>query len=260
MTWSPTLAAEARCLEESVPPARWTERAAGIDPRRLLGRGLGRRPQDADFPRRTPDLPLHAPARAGLGSVPFSGSSWLPAEGRPRRELDLVGGARRWDAGLDDLGRQAAAVLPGVREEVARRLGWAYDGPPVEVALVGARPDVPGSPDAHLPTWAVGVALPPDPRIVIRTDLLAAGYGGGILPVLRHEWVHLAWGIRPGAHRRLLPLWVEEGLAEEVGGAVSVDAGAGPRRGGGVRPAPPVRGPAAGLPRGRRGADLAYKQ
>ena len=174
--------------------------------------------------------------------------------------VDLLGVRVRWDAGLDDLGRQAAAVLPGVREEVARRLGWAYEGPSVDVAIVSGHDRMCEEARVHLPTWAVGAALPAQARIVIRSDLLAAGYGGGIQPVLRHEWVHLSWGWRAGPHRRLLPLWVEEGLAEEVGGAVSVDAGAALDWAAAFHRLLVFEDLRSAFPEDARGADLAYKQ
>ena len=62
--------------------------------------------------------------------------------------------------------------------------------------------------------------------ILIRADLLHRGFGGGVVPVLRHEWVHLAWGHHAGANDAgCLPLWAEEGLAEDIGGGVSIDLG-----------------------------------
>ena len=55
---------------------------------------------------------------------------------------------------------------------------------------------------ARVPEWAVGVAISSRAFVVIRADLLARGFGGGVVPVLRHEWVHLTWGWRAGAERR----------------------------------------------------------
>jgi hypothetical protein len=78
---------------------------------------------------------------------------------------------------------------------------------------------------AQVPEWAVGVAVSSRSLIVIRADLVRAGFGGGVVPVLRHEWVHLSWGRYAGTRRRHLPLWAEEGIAEEIGGGISVDAG-----------------------------------
>lgn len=139
--------------------------------------------------------------------------------------VDVEGGHVRWDDGLEDLGRQAARALPRVRDEVARSLGWPYAGPDVEVVVVRGRARMQEEAHAQIPDWAVGAALSARAKILIRADLLHRGFGGGIVPVLRHEWVHLAWGHRAGANRRMLPLWVEEGLAEDLGGGVSIDLG-----------------------------------
>jgi hypothetical protein len=139
--------------------------------------------------------------------------------------LDVEGGRVRWDDGLESLGRQAARALPAVREEVGRRLGWPYAGPDVEVVVVSGLDRMQEEAHAAIPEWAVGVALSSRALILIRADLLHRGFGSGVVPVLRHEWVHLAWGHRAGVNRRLLPLWAEEGLAEDIGGGVSIDLG-----------------------------------
>ena len=140
--------------------------------------------------------------------------------------VDVEGGHVRWDEGLETLGRQAAAAVPRVRAEVARRLGWPYAGPDVEVVIVRGRDRMQVEARAQVPEWAVGAAISARALILIRSDLLHRGFGGGVVPVLRHEWVHLAWGQHAGASRRTLPLWAEEGLAEEIGGGVSIDLGA----------------------------------
>ncbi len=132
----------------------------------------------------------------------------------------------RWDAGLERLGRAAEEVVPGIAREVERRLGWTYEGKPPEVFLVRGADRMSEVASAAVPSWAVGATVSADARIVVRADLLALGYGGGLVPVLRHEWVHLLWGAHAGPRRRLLPLWAEEGVAEEIGGGVSVDQGA----------------------------------
>ena len=142
------------------------------------------------------------------------------------RERRIEGATIRWDEGLDGLARQAAEALPRIRDEVAGRLGWAYEGPEVTLVLVHGLDRTREATGAHVPDWAVGVAVSSRSLIVIRSDLLARGFGGGIEPVMRHEWVHLTWGWKAGSKRRLLPLWAEEGIAEDIGGGISVDAGA----------------------------------
>jgi len=152
----------------------------------------------------------------------------VPAAAVPLRAegLDVDGGRVSWDDGLDALGRQAARAFPEVRAEVERRLGFAYRGPTVEVVIVRGLDRMQEVTRAQVPAWAVGVAVSSRALIAIRADLLFRGFGGGIVPVLRHEWVHLAWGQHAGARRRTLPLWVEEGIAEDVGGGISIDLGA----------------------------------
>jgi hypothetical protein len=71
---------------------------------------------------------------------------------------------------------------------------------------------------AYVPPWAVGLAQVLRSRILVRADRLGEGAAGDLLSVLRHEWVHLAWGRWAGPRHREIPLWLEEGLAEEIGG------------------------------------------
>lgn len=174
--------------------------------------------------------------------------------------VDVEGGHVRWDKGLESLGREAARALPAVRDEVSRRLGWPYAGPDVEVVVVTGHDRMHDEAHAHVPEWAVGVALSSRALILIRADLLYRGFGGGLVPVLRHEWVHLAWGRYAGEKRRLLPLWVEEGIAEEIGGGVSIDLGATLDLAVVFDRLLDFRDLETGFPRGRRRAALAYRQ
>jgi hypothetical protein len=141
-------------------------------------------------------------------------------------DLEVAGGTVRWDPGLSTVGHEVAALLPSVRKQVASLLGWPLGDVDVDIAVVQDLDGMRREARAAVPAWAVGVAISARALIVLRADLLRAGVGGGIGPVLRHEWVHLSWGRRSGTHRRDLPLWAEEGLAEQIGGGVSVDAGA----------------------------------
>jgi hypothetical protein len=145
----------------------------------------------------------------------------LLAAGAARADTDVT---VRWDTGLEAYGRDVERLLADTRRDVAGRLGFDVEGPAEVVLVVGherMREVVRGDP----PAWAVGVALGSRGLIVIRVDLLRRGFGGGLGPVLRHEWVHLAWGRRAGARSRDLPLWLEEGVAEVIGGGVSIEAG-----------------------------------
>jgi hypothetical protein len=134
------------------------------------------------------------------------------------------------------------------------------DPAPVEVVIVSGLSAMREEAAAGVPPWAVGVAQPQRGRIVVRADLLAEGYGGGLGPTLRHEWVHVAWGRHAGRNRRALPLWVEEGIAEEVGGGVSLDVGAVLDLAAGQDRLIPFPKLANSFPEDARDADLAYKQ
>ena len=166
----------------------------------------------------------------------------------------------RWDGGLEGLAREVERGLPGVKADVARRLGWRYEGPAPEIVIVRNHARMEAEAGASIPTWAVGVAISGRSLIVIRADLLSAGYGSGLLSVLRHEWVHLTWGWRAGERRRQLPLWAEEGLAEEIGGGMSVDAGAALDVAAAFGRLLSFEDLRQRFPREPHGADLAYKQ
>ena len=165
----------------------------------------------------------------------------------------------RWDRGLERMGEEATALLPSVRRQVATRLGWTTDVP-AEVVIVHDLARMREEVRAKVPAWAVGVAHSAAGLIVIRADLLAAGQGSSLESVLRHEWVHLAWGTRAGRNRRLLPLWAEEGIAEDLGGGLSVDAGATLDVAVAFDRLHPFHALQTRFPEDPRGADLAYKQ
>lgn len=166
----------------------------------------------------------------------------------------------RWDAGLARLGHEVERALPAVRERVADRLGWQYDGALPEIVIVRNHARMTAEVGSEPPLWAVGVAVSSRHLIVIRADLLSAGYGSGLIQVLRHEWVHLSWGWRAGERRRQLPLWAEEGLAEEIGGGVSVDAGAALDVAAAFGRLLTFESLRERFPRAAHEADLAYKQ
>ncbi|MDA1194130.1 MAG: hypothetical protein O2894_03015 [Planctomycetota bacterium] len=142
-------------------------------------------------------------------------------------ERVVDGGHRvRWDDGLEALGENVARRLPGVRREVEAALGFEFPGGPAEVVVVSGLARIREETAASVPEWAAGVCQGSRSRIVLRADRVDVSPLNPMVSTLRHEWVHLAWSRRAGPRVRLLPLWVEEGLAEDIGGGVSVDAGA----------------------------------
>ena len=182
--------------------------------------------------------------------------------GRAARAEEVVAGGAvvRWDAGLERLGRRAESVLPAIRAEVDRRLGWTHQGPVADVVIVRGFDRMCAEARARVPRWAVGVTVASRSLIVIRSDLLSAGFGGSLAQVIRHEWVHLAWGRYAGPRRRALPLWAEEGLAEEIGGGISLDAGAALDLAVAFGRLLDFESLETRFPQDPRGADLAYKQ
>lgn len=141
---------------------------------------------------------------------------------------DVLDGGHRvaWDPDVGGMGRRVAALLPETIRRVEERLGFAFVGGPAEVHVVSGLGRMRAEAGVHVPVWAAGVCVGSRSRIVLRADLLAnEGPVRGVVSTLRHEWVHLAWARRARAWTRHLPLWVEEGLAEEIGGGISVDGG-----------------------------------
>jgi hypothetical protein len=132
----------------------------------------------------------------------------------------------RWDAGLDEVGERVARQLPIVSRQVAASLGFDFVGGPAEVVLVVGLERMRAAARASVPEWAAGVCVGSRSLIVVRVDLARSGPTRSVLTTLRHEWVHLAWSRKAGAYVRRLPLWLEEGIAEEVGGGITVDGGA----------------------------------
>ena len=150
-----------------------------------------------------------------------------------RAEAARAGSARsadghlvRWDDGLDAMGESAARQIPLIGEQVAAALGFPLRGGPAEVVIVQGHARMQAESSPTVPEWAGGVCQGARSRIVLRADLVE-GYGvlRSMVTTLRHEWVHLTWSRRAGQYHRRLPLWLEEGLAEEIGGGISVDGG-----------------------------------
>ena len=132
----------------------------------------------------------------------------------------------RWDDGLESMAAHAVRILPRVRGEVEAALGFPFPGGPAEIVFVRGHDRIREETGAGIPDWAAGVCQGHRSLIVIRGDRVDRDPLNPMEATLRHEWVHLAWSRRAGLRARTLPRWVEEGLAEEIGGGVSVEAGA----------------------------------
>ena len=113
--------------------------------------------------------------------------------------------------------------VPIVSRQVAASLGFELEGGPAEVVLVSGLARMREAARSHVPEWAGGVCIGSRSLIVLRVDLVRNGPTRSVLTTLRHEWVHLAWSRKAGAYVRRLPLWLEEGIAEEIGGGITVD-------------------------------------
>ena len=133
----------------------------------------------------------------------------------------------RWDDGLDHAAKRTIRMLPAIQQEVEDRLGFPFEGGPATVILASGLDSMREHAGSKVPEWAGGVCIGRLSRIVLRIDVLTPESPlRSIQTTFRHEWVHLAWSRRAGANARYLPRWLEEGIAEEIGGGVSVDAGA----------------------------------
>ncbi len=133
----------------------------------------------------------------------------------------------RWDDGLGPLGRKVHALLPQVRKQVEQQIGFPFRGGPAEVVVVSGLARMRAEAAAGVPDWAAGVCVSSKSRIILRSDRLKDSGPVRAWPsTLRHEWVHLAWSRRAGKLKRRLPLWAEEGIAEEIGGGITIEGGA----------------------------------
>ena len=172
-----------------------------------------------------------------------------------------AGGHRvRWDGGLDDVGQRVVQQLPGVRSRVDAALGFTLRGGPAEIVVVSGVDRMRGEAGHAVPDWAAGVCIGSKSRIVLRADLVDRDPLNSMITTLRHEWVHLSWSRKAGPNARRLPLWLEEGLAEDIGGGVSVEAGAqldSAARFGWLLPFSRIE---SAWPSDARDASLAYKQ
>ncbi len=132
----------------------------------------------------------------------------------------------RWDEGLGGMGGLAARQLPQVAQQVAAALGFPFPEGRAEIVFVRGLERIREETGAAIPPWAAGVCQGSRSRIVIRADLVDQSPLNPMVTTLRHEWVHLAWSRRARLRTRALPLWLEEGLAEDIGGGVTIESGA----------------------------------
>lgn len=130
----------------------------------------------------------------------------------------------RWEPEAADGGPRVAQRWPHIHRAVAARLGFDADLGGAEVVVVRGLERLRAVARFDAPEWAAGVTVGSQ-RIVVRLDVPVRSKAD-LEATLRHECVHLLWARRAGVMRREVPLWFEEGVAEHVGGAASLDGGA----------------------------------
>jgi hypothetical protein len=140
------------------------------------------------------------------------------ADGPAMREAEI-----RWEPDAADAGERVARRWAEVHRDVALRLGFDADLAGAEVVVVRGLERMRAAARAAVPEWAAAVTVGGQ-RIVVRADAPATSRSD-LEATLRHECVHLLWARHAGPRRRTVPLWFEEGVAEHVGGSVSVAAG-----------------------------------
>lgn len=151
---------------------------------------------------------------------------WLAPNALAGERLTAAGHRVRWDGGLDAVGTRVHELLPRIQHEVAESIGFQFPGGPAEVVVISGLERMRRTAGVGVPEWAAGVCVGSRSRIVLRADRLRErGIASALITTLRHEWVHLAWARRAGVYARRLPLWAEEGLAEEIGGGFTLDGG-----------------------------------
>jgi hypothetical protein len=177
----------------------------------------------------------------------------LRADGPAARDAEV-----RWDADAADVGGRVANRWGEIRRSVAARLGFDADLAGAEVVVVRGFERMRAAARAAVPEWAGGVTVGGQ-RIVVRADAPATSRSD-LEATLRHECVHLLWARHAGPKRRMVPLWFEEGVAEVVGGSVSVAAGARLDVAVGTRALLPFEQLEHTWPERAVDADLAYQQ
>jgi hypothetical protein len=175
------------------------------------------------------------------------------ADGPALREAEV-----RWDANAAEVGSRVAERWPHVHRSVAEQVGFDADLAGVDVVVVRGHDRLREAARADAPAWAAGVTIGAQ-RIVVRADAPATSKAD-LEATLRHECVHLLWARKAGPRRRLVPLWFEEGVAEHVGGGVSVAAGARLDVAVGTARLLPLESLASSWPVDATDADLAYQE
>lgn len=161
--------------------------------------------------------PLAALAAIGLGVL---GLSTARACADEERALGSV----RWSSEAAQAGRRLAARWPDVVSDVSQQLGLSPSLEGAEVVVVRGYEELCRQARVEAPLWAAAVTVGGQ-RIVLRDDV-PTSVRATLEETLRHEAVHLIWARAAGPRAHRLPRWFEEGLAETVGGGVSVSAGA----------------------------------
>jgi hypothetical protein len=126
------------------------------------------------------------------------------------------------DPGLEGEAVRVRAALPSVEEDVHLRLGVRRRGA-AEIAIVRGIERMREVARARVPEWAGGVCVGSRGLIVLRADVAQRPPFRTLLTTVRHEWVHLVLAQNRSAESRGHPLWFEEGVAEAVGGGISVE-------------------------------------
>lgn len=138
----------------------------------------------------------------------------------PPRDLGRV----TWEDDAAGAGRRLAAQWPQIVADVEQQLGLSAPLEGAEVVVVRGLARLRERARADVPEWAAGVTVGGQ-RVVLRADA-PDSTRASLEQTLRHEAVHLVWARRAGPRARALPRWFEEGLAERIGGGITVIAGA----------------------------------
>ena len=176
-------------------------------------------------------------------------------------ETELPDGDRLyWDDGLGAGAERVRKALPPIRRHVASVLGLGAPAP-ANIHVVSGWQRMREVAGMTVPEWAAGVCVGSRRLIALRADVADnPRLLRSLESVTRHEWVHYAWATAAGSRAHRLPLWVNEGLAEFIGGGLSADAGATLDIAASSRDLIPFQDIESRWPRGQYRAALAYAQ
>lgn len=178
--------------------------------------------------------------------------------GRARADEDASSVVVQWDDDVAAAGRRVLAAWPAALARAVSVVGAQPDLAGIQVRVVRGLARVREVARAQVPAWAAGVTVGGS-RIVMRADP-EQGASADLEATLRHEALHLVWARTAGPLTRCVPLWFEEGLAEHVGGGVTITAGARLSVAAGTGGLLDFDRIATSWPREAREADLAYQQ